>query len=48
MAYQMQSVVPDVLNLEKESEATKRLYGLDGRPTKTNACTVCNACARGD
>src|SRR5438552_10439538 len=29
MAYQMQSVVPDVLNLEKESEATKRLYGLD-------------------
>src|SRR5437879_5779745 len=29
MAYQMQSLVPDVLNLEKESEATKRLYGLD-------------------
>src|SRR3984893_1440576 len=29
LAYQMQSVVPDVLNLEKESEATKRLYGLD-------------------
>ena len=29
MAYKMQSVVPDVLNLEKESEATKRLYGLD-------------------
>jgi len=29
MAYQMQSVVPDVLNLEKESEATRRLYGLD-------------------
>ena len=26
---QMQSVVPDVLNLDKESEATKRLYGLD-------------------
>ncbi|HTM48559.1 MAG TPA: DUF1501 domain-containing protein [Bryobacteraceae bacterium] len=29
LAYQMQSVVPDVLNLEKESEATRRLYGLD-------------------
>jgi hypothetical protein len=29
MAYKMQSVVPDVLNLEKETEATKRLYGLD-------------------
>src|SRR5882724_2248499 len=29
LAYQMQSVVPDVLNLEKESEATKHLYGLD-------------------
>ena len=29
MAYKMQSVVPDVLNLDKESEATKHLYGLD-------------------
>jgi hypothetical protein len=29
MAYKMQSVVPDVLNLDKESEATKQLYGLD-------------------
>ncbi len=29
MAYQMQSLVPDVLNLDTESEATKRLYGLD-------------------
>jgi hypothetical protein len=29
MAYKMQSVVPDVLNLDKESEVTKRLYGLD-------------------
>ena len=25
----MQSLVPDVLNLDKESEATKKLYGLD-------------------
>jgi hypothetical protein len=30
MAYKMQSVVPDILNLDKETEATKRLYGLDG------------------
>ena len=29
LAYKMQSSVPDVLNLDKESEATKRLYGLD-------------------
>jgi len=29
MAYQMQSVVPDVLDLEKETEATRRLYGID-------------------
>lgn len=29
MAYRMQSLVPDVLDLSKESEATKRLYGLD-------------------
>ena len=29
LAYRMQSLVPDVLNLDKESEATRRLYGLD-------------------
>ena len=29
MAYRMQSLVPDVLDLDKETEATKRLYGLD-------------------
>ena len=29
MAYRMQSLVPDVLDLSRESEATKRLYGLD-------------------
>lgn len=33
MAYQMQSRVPDVLDLAKESEATKRLYGLDSTDT---------------
>lgn len=29
MAYQMQSVVPDVLNLDKETDATRRLYGIE-------------------
>jgi hypothetical protein len=29
MAYRMQSLVPDVLDLARESEATKKLYGLD-------------------
>ena len=29
LAYRMQSLVPDVLNLDRESEATKKLYGLD-------------------
>jgi hypothetical protein len=33
MAYQMQSRVPDVLELASESEATKRLYGLDSNDT---------------
>jgi hypothetical protein len=29
MAYKMQSLVPDVLNLDRESGVTKKLYGLD-------------------
>ncbi len=29
LAYRMQSLVPDVLDLAKETEATKKLYGLD-------------------
>jgi len=29
MAYRMQSLVPDVLSLDKEPDAIKRLYGLD-------------------
>ncbi len=29
MAYRMQSLVPDVLNLDQESQATRGLYGLD-------------------
>jgi hypothetical protein len=28
MAYKMQSTIPDVLNLDKETEATKKLYGI--------------------
>ncbi len=31
LAYRMQSLVPDVLDLSKESEATKKLYGLDAK-----------------
>jgi hypothetical protein len=31
MAYRMQSLVPDVLDLSKETEATKRLYGIDSK-----------------
>ncbi len=35
MAYRMQSLVPDVLDLAKETEATQKLYGLDSTiPTK--------------
>ena len=35
MAYRMQSVVPDVLDLGRESEATKKLYGIDSNvPSK--------------
>jgi hypothetical protein len=29
MAYRMQSLVPDVLDLARESEATRKLYGID-------------------
>jgi hypothetical protein len=29
LAYQMQSLVPDVLDLARESQATQRLYGID-------------------
>lgn len=31
MAYRMQSLVPDVLDLGRESEATQKLYGLDSK-----------------
>ena len=29
MAYRMQALAPDVLNLDRETEATRKLYGLD-------------------
>ena len=31
LAYRMQSLVPDVLDLNQESEATRKLYGLDAK-----------------
>ncbi len=42
VAYRMQSLVPDVLDLGKESAATKKLYGLDaGDPVKRLYATQC-------
>jgi len=42
MAYRMQSLVPDVLDLDKESEATRRLYGLDAdNPAKRSYGMQC-------
>jgi hypothetical protein len=35
LAYQMQSEAPDAVDLSKESEATKKLYGLDDKATAT-------------
>lgn len=34
LAFQMQTSIPDVMDIEKESEATKHLYGLDRPETK--------------
>ena len=33
LAYRMQSAVPDLLDLSKESEATKKMYGIGAEPT---------------
>jgi uncharacterized protein (DUF1501 family) len=33
LAYRMQQTAPDVLNLETETAATRRLYGVDAKPT---------------
>ncbi|HYO80494.1 MAG TPA: DUF1501 domain-containing protein [Bryobacteraceae bacterium] len=35
LAYRMQTEVPSVLNSEKESEATKQMYGLDEEATRS-------------
>ena len=35
LAFQMQSSVPETLQLEKETEATRQLYGMDRSETKT-------------
>jgi Protein of unknown function (DUF1501) len=37
LAFRMQSAVPDVLDLKGESEATKKLYGLDAEYPQTQA-----------
>src|SRR4029078_3755305 len=34
LAYRMQRSLPDVLNFASETEATRRLYGLDQAPTQ--------------
>jgi hypothetical protein len=34
LAYQMQTAVPDLMDIRGESEATKQLYGLDEKPTQ--------------
>ncbi len=34
LAYRMQTAVPEVINFDNESEATKKLYGLDQKETK--------------
>jgi hypothetical protein len=34
LAFRMQSAVPDLMDISGESEATKKLYGLDEAPTK--------------
>jgi hypothetical protein len=35
LAFQMQTAIPDTLGLQKESEATKKMYGLDQKETET-------------
>ena len=35
LAFQMQTSIPETLQLERETEATRRLYGLDKSETKT-------------
>ena len=35
LAFRMQAAVPDLMDLKGESEETKKLYGLDEKPTET-------------
>ncbi|HEY6166906.1 MAG TPA: DUF1501 domain-containing protein [Verrucomicrobiae bacterium] len=35
LAFQMQTAIPDTLGLQKETEATKKMYGLDQKETET-------------
>jgi hypothetical protein len=35
LAFQMQTAIPDTLGLQRESEATKKMYGLDQKETET-------------
>lgn len=39
-AFRMQSLVPDVLDLGQESEATKRLYGIDSGPESKRSYAI--------
>jgi hypothetical protein len=42
LAYRMQSLVPDLLDLSRESQATQRLYGIDSNvPTKRSYGIQC-------
>ena len=34
LAFQMQSTVPDLMQLDRETDATRKLYGIDAAPTK--------------
>ena len=41
LAYRMQQHAPEAIDLSKETEATKRLYGLDNVQTDNSARAVC-------
>ena len=46
LAFQMQSLVPDVLDLARETEATHKLYGLDSQVPRSG-CMESSACGPG-
>jgi len=45
LAFRMQMAVPDLMDLKGETEATRKLYGLDDPKTQTygNQCIVATA-----